>query len=265
MKLCLVVAALVAASAAVIACSSSGEPGAAPSADSGAPDGGVRSAGDDDDGDPNRDPTNVIPVVKLPDGGTQEITDAGQGPVPPYATRVVSFTPGKCAGFGASKMPEIALGPPVGGGHDKGSLDVVSLGTGGEIVLSFEPNVLVDGPGVDLLVFENAFYGVGADEPFAEIGEVSVSEDGVNWATFPCTATAYPWGACAGWHPVSKEDSSSLDPEKVGGDPFDLADIGVTRAKFVRIVDKGEMACNPAVNPKTNGFDLDAIAAVHVE
>ena len=110
---------------------------------------------------------------------------------------------------------------------------------------------------------------VGADalafpKPFAEIAEVSVSEDGVTWHTFPCTATEYPWGACAGWHTVSKEDSSSLDPEKVGGDPFDLHDIGVTRAKFVRIVDKGGMACNPVNNPKTNGFDLDAIAALHV-
>ncbi|MFO0738844.1 MAG: hypothetical protein U0270_23295 [Labilithrix sp.] len=262
------VAILVAAPALALACSSSSEVGvSSPDAGALAPGASPPGSEDGDLGDgPNASPTNLIPIVKLPDGGTQEIDpDAGvEIEVPPYATKVVSFAPGKCAGFGNAKLPNVVLGPPVGGGEEKGSTDVVSLGTGGEIVLSFEPNVLVDGPGVDLLVFENAFYANGADKPFAEIAEVSVSEDGVTWHTFPCTATEYPWGACAGWHTVSKEDSSSLDPEKVGGDPFDLHDIGVTRAKFVRIVDKGGMACNPVNNPKTNGFDLDAIAALHV-
>jgi hypothetical protein len=262
MRLYIAAAMLVAA-----ACSSSAT--VAPSSNPGVLDdaGSSPSTSADDDDAPNPSPTNTIPIIVLPDGGTKEIDpDAGVNEVvPPYATKVVSFSPGKCAGFGASKMPKIVLGPPVGGGHDQGSTDVVALGTGGEIVLSFEPNVLVDGPGVDLLVFENAFYAAGADEPFAEPGEVSVSEDGETWHTFPCTATQSPWGACAGWHWVSKEDSLSLDPAKVGGDPFDLADIGITRAKFVRIVDKGNQACNPVSNPKTNGFDLDAIAAVHTE
>lgn len=266
MKLHIAAATLLAASVAVLACSSSSEPAAASSSrNPGVLDGGAFEAtGDDDDVLPN--PTNDVPIVKLPDGGTKTVDeDSGvKEVVPPYATKVVSFAPGKCAGFGASKMPNIVLGPPAGGGEDKGSTDVVSLGTGGEIVLSFEPNVLVDGPGPDLLVFENAFYASGADKPFAEIAEVSVSEDGSTWHTFPCTATAYPWGSCAGWHTVSPEASSSLDPAQAGGDPFDLADLGVSRARFVRIVDKGGMGCNPVSNPKTNGFDLDAIAALHV-
>lgn len=191
------------------------------------------------------------------DGGGA-VVDAG-----PYATKVVSFSPGQCAGFGADRLPNIVLGPPMGRGHGSGSTDVLSLGTGGEIVLSFEPNVIADGPGVDFIVFENAFFATGSDKPFAEIAEVSVSEDGQTWKTFPCTATAYPWGACAGWHEVPKE--ASLDPAKAGGDPYDLADIGATRARFVRIVDKGGQACDPAANPKTNGFDLDAVGVVHVE
>ena len=268
---------LVAAPLIALACSSSSEVITPSGTSSGAnpallDDSGVVPRVDDDvevnDG-PNDHPTNDKPIIFLPDGGTKEIEvddagDAGHDDIPPFATRVVSFTPGKCAGFGNAKMPKVVLGAPVGRGQTEGSTDVVSLGTGGEIVLSFEPNVLVDGPGVDLLVFENAFFSNGADKPFAEIAEVSVSEDGVTWKTFPCTATQYPWGQCAGWHSVAK-DSTSLDPAVIGGDPFDLADIGVTRAKFVRIVDKGGQACNPASNPKTNGFDLDAIAAVHVE
>jgi hypothetical protein len=191
------------------------------------------------------------------------------GPPPPdgvrFATNVVSFTPGRCAGFGQPSMPAIVLGPPQGGGDSRGSLDVVSLGTGGEIVVSFEPFEIVDGPGVDFLVFENAFYSGGdPTKPYVELGEVSVSEDGVTWSTFPCTATdAPPYGACAGWHPVYATGEIALaDVAAAGGDPYDLAAIGVTRARFVRIKDKTAQRCT-SQGPDTNGFDLDAVGIVH--
>lgn len=208
------------------------------------------------------------------DGAVSEV-GADAGPVAAldpradrFATRVVSFTPGACAGFGQAEMPAIVLGPPKGGGASKGSLDVVSLGKGGEIVLSFEPNAVIDGPGVDLIVFENAFYtGGDPNKPYVELAEVSVSEDGVTWATFPCTATAAPYGDCAGWHPVlasGEGDISPLDPSRAGGDQYDLAAIGVKRARFVRIRDKTSQHCT-SQGPNTNGFDLDGIAAVHAE
>ena len=59
-------------------------------------------------------------------------------------------------------MPGIVEGPPVGGGTDHGSTDVVSLGSGGSIVVSFAPNAIVDGPGADFIVFENPFW-IGGD------------------------------------------------------------------------------------------------------
>ena len=74
----------------------------------------------------------------------------------PFAGRVVSFTPGEFAGFGQEGLPHIVLGPPHGAGAGMGSLDVLSLGRGGDIVLELGL-LLVDGPGVDLLVFENPF------------------------------------------------------------------------------------------------------------
>lgn len=203
-----------------------------------------------------------------PDAGSTTRPDASASGLRAdrFATKVVSFTPGACAGFGANRMPDIVLGPPSGASAGQGSTDVVSLGTGGEIVLSFEPNALVDGPGVDLLVFENAFLKAGTDETFAEPGEVSVSDDGETWTTFPCTATAAPWGACAGWHAVAQSGPgvSPVDPAKAGGDPYDLADLGVTRARFVRIRDVGGQRC-ASTSVNTNGFDLDAIAAVNAE
>jgi hypothetical protein len=186
---------------------------------------------------------------------------AGKTPIR-FATKVVSFTPGRCAGFGQSSMPDIVLGPPQGTGDARGSLDVVSLGNGGEIVLGFEPAVIVDGPGTDFIVFENPFLiGGNPQDPYAEPGEVSVSEDGATWTAFPCTATAYPYGACAGWHPVYAS-SADFDPSTAGGDPYDLAAIGVGRARYVKIQDKTSQACT-SQGPNTNGFDLDAIAILN--
>jgi hypothetical protein len=190
-----------------------------------------------------------------------------------FVTKVVSFTPGPCAGYGAARMPAVVLGPPVGAGDAQGGTDVVSLGTGGEIVVSFEPNAIVDGPGVDLLVFENAFFAGGdAHAVAADRGEVSVSDDGLTWTTFPCTATAYPYGACAGWHPVYSSPMNGISPldakvdaNGAGGDPFDLHDVGVTRARFVRVRDLSVQTCSSESKITTNGFDLDAMAIINAE
>jgi hypothetical protein len=215
-------------------------------------------------------------------GSSDAVTDAGAGSkadattypfdggvlrADRFVTKVVSFTPGDCAGFGAAGLPDIVLGPPVGGGTDQGGLDVLSLGNAGTIVLSFEPNAIVDGPGTDFLVFENPFLVSGKPESVtAERGEVSVSDDGVTWTPFPCTASTYPYGACAGWHPVFSSPDNGISPvdPAAGGDAFDLATIGVARARYVKIVDRAGVSCPPNPNKvTTNGFDLDAIAIVN--
>jgi hypothetical protein len=146
---------------------------------------------------------------------------------------------------------------------------VVSLGEGGEIVVGFEPDMIVDGPGVDFIVFENPFYISGTDGGiFAEPGEVSVSEDLVHWSTFSCTDTtqAPPYGLCAGVNPViSNPNVNSISPfdvENAGGDAFDLATIGVKEAKYVRIRNIVTSEDCAEMSPK-DGFDLDAIAIVN--
>ncbi len=180
----------------------------------------------------------------------------------PYAIEVVSFAPGPGAGFGDDLFPDVVLGPPMGLGETAGSLDVLSLGVGGAIVLAFgEP--IVDGPGPDIVVFENPFRISGSSgEVFAELGRVSVSDDGATWTAFPCVADAPAdaWGTCAGWRPTLRYDPEvvrPLDPEMTGGDPFDLADIGVDEARFVRIDDLATDGEGP-----TAGFDLDAVGFV---
>jgi hypothetical protein len=207
-------------------------------------------------------------------------TDAAAAPGR-FITGVVSFAPAECAGFGAASMPDIVEGPPIGGGTSRGSTDVVSLGSGGSIVVSFGPNAIVDGPGPDFIVFENPFFiGGSSNNLYAEPGEVSVSDDGTTWHVFPCTpaidpqstlgtGTAPPYGQCAGWHVVySTPDNgiSPLDPAVSGGDAFDLANVGVAHARYVRIVDKTNEDCpETGTRPQTNGFDLDAVSIVHAE
>lgn len=193
------------------------------------------------------------------DGGTDPGPgDGGTVPADPFADRVVSFQPGEAAGFGQEGFPRVVLGPPQGEGDSAGSLDVLTLGRQGVIVLEFTDLAVVDGPGVDLLVFENPF------GRYTETGVVAVSDDGVTWHEFPCEATnrAAGFPGCAGVRPVySRPDNgiSATDPAVSGGDGFDLGALGVSRARFVRIRDSGANAYNDV----TGGFDLDAVSVVH--
>jgi hypothetical protein len=186
-----------------------------------------------------------------------------EAPCDPFADRLVSFSPGAGAGFGGERLPQVVLGPPAGGGAMDGGTDVVSLGVAGSIVLALDDAGIPDGPGPDLIVFENAFH-VGGDptRPYAEPGVVAVSEDGATFAEFPCRPEAWPYEGCAGWHPVLSAPGNGIaatDPTVAGGDAFDLADVGLARARFVRIRDAGL----GAPLPDSAGFDLDAVASVH--
>ena len=186
----------------------------------------------------------------------------------PYAQEVVEFSPRPGAGFHQNELPDIVLGPPESHGTSSGSLDVLSLGAGGEIVLGFGERAIVDRPGPDLVVFENAFYV--DDDPsnvFAEPGEVSVSEDGETFVAFPCDTSEEsepPFAGCAGVTPTLEFDaevSVPLDPELTGGDAFDLADLGLASARFVRVRD---VSPNPG-EAETAGFDLDAVGIIQAD
>lgn len=183
---------------------------------------------------------------------------------PRFASAVVSVTYGRNASHGQEAMPDVVLGPPRGAGDRQGSLDVVSLGVGGEIVLELGVAAIdLDGP--DLVIFENPFW-VNGDmrQPFAEPGVVAVSDDGVTFVELPCDLEVPPYAGCAGVEPVyasPDNDLSPLDPRVSGGDLVDLAVAGVARARFVRIRD-GERG---APGPPNAGFDLDAVGVLHPE
>jgi len=181
-----------------------------------------------------------------------------------FASSVEDFQAGPGPTFGQSALPDVVLGPPKGAGALAGSLDVVTLGNGGSITLGFEPSAIVDGPGADFIVFENAFYASGnPDRPFAELASVEVSDDGVTFQGFPCTASSAPYGACAGWHAVFANPNTNQidpsDPTVAGGDAFDLADLDVSQARYVRITDRVDLS------GPTGTFDLDAVSVVHAK
>jgi hypothetical protein len=182
-----------------------------------------------------------------------------------FADAVVEFDPAEATVFGHDKLPEIVLGPP------GGIFDVASLGCDGTIVLEFDEPGIVDGPGADLIVFENAF-----TEDFPEPGEVAVSEDGLTWSVFACEPISL--AGCAGVHPTLAQPGTQIDPTDpavAGGDAFDLAALAspLERVGFVRIRDRsrehwdavGELSyCDPG-NHGSGGFDLDAVVAVHLD
>jgi hypothetical protein len=186
----------------------------------------------------------------------------------PFADAVVSFTPGSGAGFGADKLPGIVLGPPVGGGDVQGSVDVLSLGNGGSITLAFRDNVICDRPGPDFTVFENVFHAGSPTGPlFFEVGIVAVSQDGEHFVTFPYDPQTR--AGLAGLTPVYSNPDNGIDPTDPavsGGDHFDLADVGLPWAAYVRITDPGDAIPDSATHLPCGdscGFDLDAIAAIH--
>lgn len=69
--------------------------------------------------------------------------------------------------------------------------------------------------------------------------------DGDTWHAFPCTASEAPYDDCAGITPVLADGT--------GGDAFDLADIEVSEARYVRITDRADLQGFEGV------FDLDAV------
>lgn len=186
------------------------------------------------------------------------------------------------------KTPLKALGPAIGD-----SFDVVSLGSGGQITLTFN-NPIRNGPGADFAVFENSF-----SDTFLELGWVEVSTDGVHYVRFPNFS-------------FTPEPTGSVDPTFVHGlaskyrqgqgTPFDLEELAVAyqsalaetdafspefeeqlevnyphlnleEIRYVRIIDivgdgraldaEGLAIYDPYPTSGSAGLDLEAVAVIH--
>lgn len=218
----------------------------------------------------------------------------------PFPDRVAEFHPGTDAGFGQADFPQNILGPPNGNTDtsqpQESESELLSLGNGGWITLEYTNTKIVDGPGPDFIVFENVFVPLSSpDIWFIEAATVAVSQDGDNFTTFTFNFIPYSdksvghpdqYIGFAGVHPTLSNPTNGIsptDPTVAGGDAFDLADVGLSWVRFIRIRDTGlpgtatqtvdsdgDVVDDPGngqsrIVPGTgkSGFDLDAVAAVH--
>jgi OOP family OmpA-OmpF porin len=113
----------------------------------------------------------VVPVEATTTQGNKVVFPSGDIS---WVDAVVSFTPGDPEAS-RSRDPKAALGAPDYQGTDDAQDETtyVSIGHGGELVLEFTDNVLVDGDGMDLAIYE-----IGPEvEPLL----IAVSEDGEAW------------------------------------------------------------------------------------
>ena len=172
------------------------------------------------------------------------------------------------------QTPEKALGKAEGT-----STDIVVLGDGGSIVLTFDKPI-TDGEGADFAVFENSF-----DEGFLELGTVEVSSDGEHFVAFD----NYYLGVEKIGSYDNSQDASLIfgfaGKFKQGeGTPFDLSELAgkpevaagtldLTAVTHVKIIDVigdgsqkdslGEPIYDPYPTAGSAGFDLDALAVIN--
>ncbi len=167
------------------------------------------------------------------------------------------------------RTPAKATGPAVGD-----SFDIVSLGNGGRITMYF-PHPVSDGSGPDFAVFEN-----GISHTFLELAFVEVSSDGVNFHRFPNDSlTASAVGAFGSVDPTNLSGLAGKYIQGFGT-PFDLAAVPDSptldkqRVVFIRLIDiigngqtkdsGGDPIYDPTPTIGSGGFDLDAIAVLHL-
>jgi hypothetical protein len=117
-------------------------------------------------------PPDVVPEEATTAQGEKVVFPSG---TMSWVDAVISFTAGDPAG-GRSGDPNAALGKPdyedTGEAADEATY--VSLGHGGQLILEFTDNVLIDGDGLDLAIFE-----IG---PEVEPTLIAISEDGQDWS-----------------------------------------------------------------------------------
>lgn len=142
----------------------------------------------------------------------------------PYADEVIAWTFGDPGPSEGPSQPRFALGAPdyTGSHLDPG---IVTLGCGGQIVVRFSDNVLVDGEGDDLRIFEP-----GDREAY----RVEISPDGADWRR--------------------------VGRSQGGNASFDIAPVvtGDEQFRFVRLTD--ERGFCRGVRP---GMDIDAVEALN--
>ncbi len=251
-------------------------------------DAALADAGDVDVGDAVVADAGVADVG-VADAGPRTDGGAPSSGAPVWAADVVVDAVRRDDAFGD---PSLAVNGVRGGGERAGSVDVYSLspsGPGSSIVLRWSGRRVVDGPGVDLVVFENPFRFSGG--VFMDLVIVEVSADGEAWVAFPhdyvaedegsFSADPEHWLGFAGRVPVTFDSTEGGDPfeEDAGGDRFDLSDLppgaATERAmsegvRYLRLLaatsrDNPNTGVPFVSSPLSDGPDIDGVAGRYLE
>ncbi|MDR2835730.1 MAG: T9SS type A sorting domain-containing protein [Bacteroidales bacterium] len=166
----------------------------------------------------------------------------------------------------------------------------ISLGDGGEIILTFE-NPIINGEGPDFAIFENSLFSPPTQTTFAflELAFVEVSSDGENFVRIPAISNCQNEIQIATFDAVDYSlfyNFAGLYPV-FWGVPFDLEDINLlsnfgnldfNNITHVKIIDaigtinpdfasydsQGHIVNDSYPTPfATCGFDLDAVGVIH--
>lgn len=179
-------------------------------------------------------------------------------------------------------LGKTTIGTDVSAVGKAGLNGVLSLGDGGEAILTFDYPIS-NGLGPDFAVFENGF-----NNTFLELAFVEVSSDGVRYIRFPATSLSDT--------SVQLDNNAVMDATKINnlagkykanyGTPFDLEELkdsiglnlkAITHVKIIDVVGsinpvygkrdaKHHLINDPYPTPYPSaGFDLDAIGVIYSE
>jgi len=221
----------------------------------------------------------ITVAAEFPPAAGQEGTSAVSMDDPSivgWATGYENYTVGEDC-VPAWQTPEKALGEAVGD-----SYDIVCLGNGGEITVTFD-NPVTNGDGPDFIVFENSI-----TDTFLEFAYVEVSSNGTDFIRFDCVSlTASPVDA---FGVVQPEHVTGLAGKyRQGfGTPFDLSrltyrekvrngTVNITNITHIRFIDIwgnpesgttdydsfGNIIYDLYRCVGSGGFDLDAVGILY--
>jgi len=157
---------------------------------------------------------------------------------------------------------------------------VVSLGDKGEALLTFQ-HPIVNGPGFDFAVFENAL-----NDEFLELAFVEVSSNGIDFFRFPAFSLTQTDTQTSSFGATEAIKIHNLAGKyrALFGTPFDLDDLDdnpllnknhITHVKVIDVCGSihptyasydfmGNIINDPFPTPfESSGFDLDAVGVIH--
>lgn len=167
------------------------------------------------------------------------------------------------------QTPELALAQASGT-----SFDIVSLGRGGQITMTFDPPIK-NGESWDFAVFENSF-----NDHLLELAYVEVSSNGMDFVRFDSVSLTPDPVSGYGSLDAALIDGLAGKYRQGYGTPFELSDLSdqaevqsgtvdISRITHVRIIDivgdgscfdsQGNVIYDPYPTVGSAGFDLDAI------